>query len=113
MLTEYKFKHTFEAPKWTSSERTWVCDLYIRVYIMDENIDLGNINLIVVTEVIKVEEVSLRHFITKKREMSKVMTWEIPILKMQRGRKYTKETEEHPEKKEGDQKRMLSRKTGV
>lgn len=32
---------------------------------MDKNIDLGNINIMVVTEIIGVEEISLRHFIIK------------------------------------------------
>lgn len=41
------------------------------------------------------------------------MTCKTPTLKIQRGIKYIKETEEHPEKKEGDHKRMLSRKPGI
>lgn len=35
---------------------------------MDKNIDLGNINIVVVTEIIGVEEISLRDFINNKKE---------------------------------------------
>lgn len=84
---------------------------------MDKNIDLGNINIMVVTEIIGVEEISLRHFIINfffffKKERSK-MTCKASTLKMQRGIKYIKETEEHPEKKEDNHKKMLLRKPGI
>lgn len=41
------------------------------------------------------------------------MTCKASTLKMQRGIKYIKETEEHPEKKEDNHKKMLLRKPGI